>query len=194
VFCQRQIRFHDEAALCLSKTKRSHESDDCPHCKRPLEIAAINLTLLGRNVARCAACWRISAFAASDRLLFPQRHPWTFLATYPNPRQKGDRCRADCGYPARQCFLPLLLSMLAFRRSSFPPPPDICPQHVHRDAIDDEQEKQQAEGNRDDNCHVELLLAQNCFHRKRQMTPAEPDRPRSPGARCIVESDEGVAV
>jgi predicted RNA-binding Zn-ribbon protein involved in translation (DUF1610 family) len=33
------------------ENKRSHESDDCLHCKRPLEIAAIKLTLLGRNVA-----------------------------------------------------------------------------------------------------------------------------------------------
>ena len=33
------------------ENNRSHESDDCPHCKRLLEIAAINLTLSGRNVA-----------------------------------------------------------------------------------------------------------------------------------------------
>jgi hypothetical protein len=29
---------------------RSGESDDCPHCQRLLEIAAIKFSLLGRNV------------------------------------------------------------------------------------------------------------------------------------------------
>jgi hypothetical protein len=54
--------------------------------------------------------------------------------------------------------------MLAFRRASFPLPPDICPQHVRGDAIDDEQGKQQTEGNRDNYRHVELLT-HNCIHR-----------------------------
>jgi len=31
--------------------ERSDESDYCPDCKRLLEIAAVNLTLSGRNVA-----------------------------------------------------------------------------------------------------------------------------------------------
>jgi hypothetical protein len=33
------------------ENKRSDELDYCPHCERLLEIAAINLTLSGRNVA-----------------------------------------------------------------------------------------------------------------------------------------------
>jgi transposase-like protein len=33
------------------ENNHSHESDDCPHCKRRLEIAATNFTLLGRIVA-----------------------------------------------------------------------------------------------------------------------------------------------
>ena len=33
------------------ENKRSDESDDCPHCRRLLEIAAIKFSLLGRNVA-----------------------------------------------------------------------------------------------------------------------------------------------
>jgi hypothetical protein len=33
------------------ENKRSHESDDCPHCQRLLEIAAIRLSLLGWNGA-----------------------------------------------------------------------------------------------------------------------------------------------
>jgi hypothetical protein len=40
------------------ENNRSHESEDCPHCKRLLEIAAVNLTLSGRNVALfvCPIC------------------------------------------------------------------------------------------------------------------------------------------
>jgi hypothetical protein len=76
--------------------------------------------------------------AGSNRFLFSQRDPRTFLAPNSNPSQKGSRCRANFGHSARQCFLPLLLSILTFRRPSFLPPPDICPQHVRRDAIDDE--------------------------------------------------------
>ena len=33
------------------ENKRSDESDYCPHCKRLLDIAAVNLTLSGRNAA-----------------------------------------------------------------------------------------------------------------------------------------------
>jgi hypothetical protein len=49
-FCQRQFRLRDEDMVSV-ESKHSHESDDCPHCKRLPEIAAINLTLLGRSVA-----------------------------------------------------------------------------------------------------------------------------------------------
>ena len=33
------------------ENKRSDESDDCPHCRRLFDIAAIKLSLLGRNGA-----------------------------------------------------------------------------------------------------------------------------------------------
>jgi predicted RNA-binding Zn-ribbon protein involved in translation (DUF1610 family) len=34
-----------------SEYPSSHESDNCPHCLKLFEIAAINLSILGRNVA-----------------------------------------------------------------------------------------------------------------------------------------------
>jgi hypothetical protein len=44
--------------VASAENKYSHESDDCPHCKRAFEIAAVKFSLLGRNVALfvCPGC------------------------------------------------------------------------------------------------------------------------------------------
>jgi hypothetical protein len=85
-------------------------------------------------------CARHRLLRHSDRFLLLQRHPRTLLAK-PNPCQKGGGCRSDFGYSSGQRFLPLLLSLLAFCRPSFAPPPDPCPDDMRRDAVDDECEK-----------------------------------------------------
>jgi transposase-like protein len=40
------------------ENKFAHEPDVCPYCKRPFEITAVKLSLLGRNVALfvCPTC------------------------------------------------------------------------------------------------------------------------------------------
>jgi predicted RNA-binding Zn-ribbon protein involved in translation (DUF1610 family) len=52
------------------ENKGSHESDDCPHCQRLLEIAAIKLSLFGGTVALfvCPNCGLARAETPDEKL------------------------------------------------------------------------------------------------------------------------------
>jgi hypothetical protein len=45
------------------QNKCSHESDDCPHCKRPFDIAAVSYDFLNLNVVLfvCPGCGLVEA-------------------------------------------------------------------------------------------------------------------------------------